>query len=113
MKKIKTLKKNYEFKNVLKKGNVYYGKQIIVYINKNKKNENILGIAISSKLCKAAKRNRLKRLIRENYRKINSELKKGYDLLFLWNKQVDIKQADYLKIKKDMENIFEKAKILK
>ena len=37
MKSILTLKKNYEFKNVLDKGKVYYGNQIVVYINKNKK----------------------------------------------------------------------------
>lgn len=113
MKKIKTLKKNYEFSNVLKKGNVYYGNQIIVYINKNHKKNNVLGIAISTKLCKANKRNRLKRLIRENYRRINISLEQGYNIVFLWNKRTDIKQANYFKIEKDMISIFKKAKILK
>ena len=113
MRKIKTLKKNYEFKNVLDKGKVYYGNQIIVYINKNKKEKNILGIAINTKLCKANKRNKLKRLIRENYRLVNKFLKQGYNIVFLWNKKTDIKQADYFIIKKDMDNIFKKAKMLK
>ena len=44
MKSILTLKKNYEFKNVLDKGKVYYGNQIIVYINKNKKEKNIIDV---------------------------------------------------------------------
>ena len=83
MKSILTLKKNYEFKNVLDKGKVYYGNQIIVYINKNKKEKNILGIAINTKLCKANKRNKLKRLIRENYRLVNKFLKQGYNIVFL------------------------------
>ena len=113
MKSILTLKKNYEFKNVLDKGKVYYGNQIIVYINKIKKEKNILGIAINTKLCKANKRNKLKRLIRENYRLVNKFLKQGYNIVFLWNKKTDIKQADYFIIKKDMENIFKKAKMLK
>ena len=113
MKSILTLKKNYEFKNVLYKGKSYYGNQIIVYINKNKKEKNILGIAINTKLCKANKRNKLKRLIRENYRLVNKFLKQGYNIVFLWNKKTDIKQADYFIIKKDMENIFKKAKMLK
>ena len=82
MKSILTLKKNYEFKNVLDKGKVYYGNQIIVYINKNKKEKNILGIAINTKLCKANKRNKLKRLIRENYRLVNKFLKQGYNIVF-------------------------------
>ena len=42
MKKIDTLKKNYEFKNVLTKGKFYSGKQIICYISKNKKNKNFI-----------------------------------------------------------------------
>ena len=38
MRKIKTLKKNYEFKNVLSKGKFYVGKQVSIYVLKNKKN---------------------------------------------------------------------------
>ena len=68
MRKIDTLKKNYEFKNVLDKGKFYRGKYITMYISKNKKEKNVIGIAISKKLGKAVKRNRLKRLIRESYR---------------------------------------------
>ena len=70
MKKKKTLRKNYEFKNVLTKGKMYAGKQILIYISKNKLNENLIGIAISSKLCNAVKRNNIKRKIKENYRLI-------------------------------------------
>ena len=36
MKRISTLKKNYEFKNVLSKGKFYIGNQVIIYILKNK-----------------------------------------------------------------------------
>lgn len=113
MKKILTLKKNYEFRYVLNKGKVYYGNQITVYINRNKKNTNILGIAINTKLGKAVKRNRVKRLIRENYRIINNDIEQGYNIVFLWNKNINIKQANYFEIKKDMKNIFKRAKLLK
>lgn len=112
MKKILTLKKNYEFKYTLNKGKVYYGNQIIVYIIRNKSNTNILGIAINTKLGKAVIRNKVKRLIRENYRIINNDLRQGYNVVFLWNKKTNIKQADYFEIKKDMQNIFKKAKML-
>ncbi|MFR7665770.1 MAG: ribonuclease P protein component [Clostridia bacterium] len=67
MKKINTLKKNYEFSNVIKRGNYHVKKQIIVYITKNNKNKNIIGIAISTKLCNAVNRNKIKRIIRESY----------------------------------------------
>lgn len=112
MKKIKTLKKNYEFKNVLNKGKFYIGKQITVYIIKNTEKTNRIGIAVSSKLCNAVKRNNIKRKIRENYRLIENKLKKGYQFVFLWNKKVPVEQVDFYIIKDDMKYIFSKAGIL-
>ena len=112
MKKIETLKKNYQFRNVLTKGQVFSGKQIIVYIRNNKVEKNRLGIAIHTKLAKAVKRNRLKRLIRENYRLISQRLLPGKDIVFLWNKKVDYQEADFFQIQKDMEKVFQKAGIL-
>ena len=50
MKKLDTLKKNYEFKNVLNKGKFYRGKYVTVYINKNKEGKNKIGIAISKNI---------------------------------------------------------------
>ena len=111
MKKTKMLKKNYEFKDVLNRGKYYYGKYIIIYIKKNRKNINLLGIAISSKLGKAVKRNYLKRLIRENYRKIENSIKTGYSMVFLWKKNQEIDQANYKNVEKDIKKIFEKAEI--
>ena len=112
MKKIKTLKKNYEFKNVLNNGKFYIKNQLIVYIKKNKKNENYIGIAINTKICNAVKRNRVKRIIRENYRIIEPDLKKGYDIVFLWNKNYNPNNISFKIIKKEMMEIFQQAEIL-
>ena len=113
MKKIDTLKKNYEFKNVLNRGNFYCGKQIIIYITKNKKQKNLIGIAIQTKLGKATKRNRLKRLIRENYRILQEDLTIGYNIVFLWNKKTKVTSANFHYINEDMQTIFGKAGIMK
>ena len=46
MKKTEMLKKNYEFKTVLSKGKFFKGKEIEIFILKNNKKRNFLGIAI-------------------------------------------------------------------
>lgn len=112
MKKIYTLKKNYEFKKILNKGKYFGSSTIEAFIKNNSKKTNRIGIAISSKLCKATKRNRIKRLIRENYRINNENLKQGYDIVFLWNKKTPIEKANYNNIRKSMNKIFERAGIL-
>ena len=112
MKKIKTLKMNYEFKNVLENGRYFVGNQIIVYITRNSFNYNRLGIAVSSKLCKAVERNHLKRLIRESYGKLETSLKKPYDIVIIWNKRTSIEEASYKEIYNNMKKSFNKAGIL-
>lgn len=112
MKKTKMLKKNYEFKNILKKGNYYSGKRIEAFIKKNNsKDINFLGIAISVKVAKAVKRNKIKRLIRENYKNYEEQIKTSNTIVFLWKKKNDIEEASYENIRQDMQTIFKKAKL--
>lgn len=106
MKKINTLKLNYEFKNVLNKGKYYIGKQIIIYILKNKSKNNRVGIAISSKLCISVRRNRIKRVIRAAYQQNLKDLKLGHDIVIIWNKKANIDELSYHIILEDMNKIF-------
>ena len=112
MRKIKTLKKNYEFQNVLSKGKFYIGKQITIYITRNKLGSNVIGIAISTKTCNAVKRNHIKRLIRENYRLMKNDLEVGNNIVFLWNKKDSVKNANFYIIREDMKNLLKKANLL-
>lgn len=112
MKKIKTLKKNYEFKNVLSKGRFFIGKYIIVYVKNNNKKENFIGIAVNTKIGKAVKRNRIKRVIRESYRINKEKILKGKDIVFLWNKNAKIKDANFYNVNKDLLEILDKAKMV-
>ena len=112
MKNTIMLKKNYEFKNVLSKGKYFSGECIEAFILKNNCANNFLGIAISSKSAKAVKRNRIKRYIRESYKKIEGKISFGNSIVFLWKKKKDANNAKYFEIEKDIENIFDKAGIL-
>lgn len=112
MKRINTLKKNYEFKNVLNKGKFYKGRYVTIYINKNNEEKNRIGIAISKKIGKANKRNRLKRLIRESYRLQKENLKKGYNIVFIWNKQANILNNSYKNVNEDIINLLKRAELV-
>ena len=113
MKKTKMMKKNYEFRKVLSTGNYYSGKYIEAFIKKdNQKEINYLGIAISSKIANAVKRNKIKRLIRESYNYYEEYLKNGYCVIFLWKKKQNTKEATFKNIKEDINYILKKSKMI-
>ena len=96
------IKKNYEFKTLFSKGKFYYGDFIHMYIKKGNSSINKFGIAISKKQGKAVKRNRIKRLIRENYKNFESRIEKGTQILIIINKEKNIEEITF----KDIENNF-------
>ena len=108
MKRTIKLKRNYEFKKVLDKGKYFSGRYLDCYISKSTEDINKIGIAIGVKITNAVNRNRIKRLILENYRLIENELK----LVFLWKKKIDVEEATFENIKNDLEIIFKKAGLL-
>ena len=66
---------------------------------------------MSKKAGNSVYRNRIKRLIRENYRLLENNIKSGYSFVIIWNKNLDKHEADFNIIKEDMINIFKKANI--
>ena len=101
MKKTVPLKKNREYLRVYKKGRYYAGRNLVLYALKNKYGINRLGISVSGKIGKSVKRNRIRRLIRENYRLCEEQLKDGFDIVFTARKTE--KMPDFHDIKKEME----------
>ena len=107
------LKKNYEFQRVFAKRNYYGGKYIEMFVIDNKENKNYLGIAISKKVANSVYRNKIKRLIRENYRQIENKIITGKTYVILWKKKSKIENINYYNIKEDINKIFSKAKLIK
>ncbi|MBR4110654.1 MAG: ribonuclease P protein component [Clostridia bacterium] len=112
MKSTLSLKKNNDFQRVLQKGKWYNGKLISIYILKNNKDINFIGIAVGKKAGKAVKRNRIKRVIREAYRKIDPEIIKGNTIVIVWKSKNVYENLKFCTVKEDMIKCFSKAGIL-
>ena len=112
MKNTVMIKKNYEFKNLFSKGKFYYGDFIHMYIKKGNSSYNKFGIAISKKQGKAVKRNRIKRLIRENYKNFESRIENGTQILIIINKEKNIEEINFKDIENNFLRTLKKANIL-
>ncbi len=83
MKNTQSLKKNYEFKIVYKRGKSIANRQLVMYILPNKKEENFLGISVSKKVGNSVVRSKVTRLIRESYRLNEHKISVGYNIVFI------------------------------
>jgi len=104
------LKKNYEFLRVFKKGKFQAGKFMTLYILENNFRKNRLGITASKKVGKSVKRNRIKRLIRENYRIIENNVEIGYDIVFV-ARESEI-MPEFNDIRKEMKYLMKRLNLL-
>ena len=112
MKNTIIIKKNYEFKSLFSKGKFYYGENIHFYIKTTQTSKNKFGIAISGKQGKAVHRNRIKRLIRENYKEIEKEIQQGTQILIVVNRKKDLKAITFYEIQEDFYRTLKKANVL-
>ena len=101
--------KNFEFLRIYKKGQFFVGKYIILYVLKNNLHGNRLGITVSKKIGKSVKRNRIRRLIRENYRHYENFVKNGFDLVFV-ARSYEV-QPGFTEIRKEMKFLLRKLNV--
>ena len=83
MKAAVTVKENYVFRRVYRKGKSSVQPGLVVYCQKNRQGKTRLGVTVSTKLGKAVVRNHVRRQLREMYRLHLPEMKKGYDVILV------------------------------
>lgn len=110
MKYAESLKKNYEFRIVYRKGKSLANKYLVVYKYKNNKSKNRIGISVSKKVGNSVVRSRVTRLIREGYR-LNEEFieKEGWDLVIIARSSAN--GASYEEISKALVNLLKQHNI--
>ena len=94
------------------KENFTIGDFIHFYIKQTDKNYNKLGIAVSKKEGKAVVRNRIKRLIRENYKNFEERIKIGTNILIVINKEKEAKDISFEEIERNFYRTLKKANVL-
>lgn len=94
------------------KENFIIGEFIHFYIKETEKSFNKLGIAVSKKDGKAVNRNRMKRLIRENYKNFEERIKLGTNILIVINKEKNIEEISFKDIERNFYRTLKKANVL-
>ena len=78
-----TVKENYLFRRIYRKGASVVEPCMVVYCQKNRSGMTRLGVTVSTKLGKAVVRNRVRRQMRELWRTHKSETVPGYDVIIV------------------------------
>lgn len=83
MKRAWSLKENYEFRQIYRKGASAAGGSMVIYCRKNRLGHSRLGLTASVKIGNAVTRNRARRRLREVYRLNRDKLQKGWDVILV------------------------------
>lgn len=108
---IQTVKKNHEFARIYKKAKSFANKHLVLYVMKNSKNANYLGISISKKLGGAVCRNRMRRLLKEQYRLKQNNLAQGFNLVIIVRPIA--KEMSFEEVGKSLDELLNKHKLLR
>ena len=112
--KLESLKKSCQFKAVYTHGRSYADKNAVAYVKKNSLGMNRLGVSVSKKVGNSVIRNRIKRLIKENYRlfqladKIKPET--GLDIIIIARKPMA--EATFYDVQSSMSFLLLKLKVM-
>lgn len=109
MSKLHTIRFNYEFSRIYRKGSYLPGKYVVLHFIPAKRPYNRIGITTGKKVKGSISRNRMRRLLRETYRLREPSLKKGYDIILLGRENPEDIKRD--RIDKDVVYLFKKAGI--
>lgn len=100
-----------DFRRAYKKGTYFKRENFVLYVMPNEHGTSRIGFSISSKYIKlASARNRLRRRLKEIYRKKKRFLKKGFDIIFIVRKGATSIRR-YEDLNRIINELFEKAGI--
>lgn len=106
------LVKTKDFRKVYKAGRSYRSNFVVLRLLPNATLVNRIGFSISAKSVKKAfRRNRIKRLFREAYRRNKKILRRGFDIVFVVRRDAK-KDLSYIETKRILLDLSKQAGIL-
>ena len=105
-----TLKLNKDFRRLYYRGKSAALRTVVLYVQKNRKGINRIGLTCGKTVGNAVARNRAKRLMRESFRALSPEIKKGYDIVIIARTAICGKKCD--DVLKDLRAAMEKVDML-
>lgn len=112
MQKSSRLRLSKDFKRVYQDGqSVANRNQVVFFLKSGIIGETRIGFSLSKKIGSAVVRNRLKRLLREAYRRNEARIREGYDLIVI--ARPPLKEKSLQEVEKSLLAMFAKAGLLK
>jgi ribonuclease P protein component len=105
------LRKKKDFTRLYNKGNSKGSKHVVLFFIKNDLPYKRRAFLASKKVGNSVRRNRARRLMKESYNQLSSDVKDGYDILFIARNNIN--GAKCQDVAKSMNDVLKKAKLLK
>ena len=106
-----SLKKNYQFRFVYKRGKSIANRLLVMYVVRNGTDGNRFGISVSKKVGNSVVRSRITRLLRESYRLSESKFLAGYDIVVI--ARASAKEATYREVESALMHLLNNQKLIK
>ena len=106
-----TVKENYEFRRIYRKGKSVVAPSMVLYCQRNRQGRTRLGVTVSTKLGKAVVRNRVRRRLREIWRLNKKDMEPGWDIILV--ARVRAVDTSYQKLNKTYRRLLDEVGLLK
>ncbi|MFO7612757.1 MAG: ribonuclease P protein component [Clostridia bacterium] len=111
MKYTESLKKNYEFARVYRKGKYFTSNNLTLYVLKARDGSKRLGITVSRKAYgRSVDRNRVRRLVRESYRSFEQDIRENAEMVFVIRKNKEL--PAYSEIRNEMNYLLKQSGLM-
>lgn len=111
MLKKNVLRNKKDFSSIYKHGKSFGDKYVVLFFKKNNLSYNRTAFLASKKVGNSVKRNRARRLMKEAYRLSEIDLQNGYDFIIIARATID--NQKYKNVRKSLESVFRRAKVIK